>query len=105
MARSRSTTTSLSVRSSVALGRKDWLFAGPKAGGERAATLYTIIETAKLNGVDPQAYIADVAEKIAGDWPASRWHELMPGTGNRPRHHSLRPPDRCLLDHANLMRA
>jgi hypothetical protein len=63
---------------SVAIGRKNWLFAGSKAGGERAATLYTIIETAKLNGIDPQAYIADVAEKIARDWPASRWDELMP---------------------------
>lgn len=63
---------------SVAIGRKNWLFAGSKAGGERAATLYTIIETAKLNGIEPQAYIADVAEKIAGDWPASRWDELMP---------------------------
>jgi transposase len=63
---------------SVAIGRKNWLFAGSKAGGERAATLYTIIETAKLNGIDPQTYIADVAEKIARDWPASRWDELMP---------------------------
>jgi len=63
---------------SVAIGRKNWLFAGSKTGGERAATLYTIIETAKLNGIDPQAYIADVAEKIARDWSASRWDELMP---------------------------
>lgn len=37
-----------------------------------------MIETAKLNGVEPQAYIADVAEKLAGGWPASRWDELMP---------------------------
>ena len=63
---------------SVAIGRKNWLFAGSKAGGERAATLYTVIETAKLNGIDPQVYIADVAQKIAGDWPASRWDELLP---------------------------
>lgn len=63
---------------SIALGRKNWLFAGSNAGGERAATLYTIIETAKLNEVDPQTYIADVAQKIASDWPASRWDELMP---------------------------
>jgi transposase len=69
---------------SVALGRKNWLFAGSKAGGERAATLYTIIETAKLNGVDPQAYIADVAEKIARDWPASRCDELMPWNWQPP---------------------
>ena len=62
----------------VALGRKNWLFAGSKAGGERAAAIYTVIETAKLNGLEPQAYIADVIAKIADGWPASRWDELMP---------------------------
>jgi transposase len=63
---------------SIAIGRKNWLFAGSKAGGERAAAIYSVIETAKLNGIEPQAYIADVIEKIASDWPASRWDELMP---------------------------
>ena len=63
---------------SVAIGRKNWLFAGSKAGGERAAAIYSVIETAKLNGIEPQAYIADVIAKIAGGWPASRWDELMP---------------------------
>ena len=62
----------------IAIGRKNWLFAGSKAGGERAAAIYSVIETAKLNGVEPQAYIADVIEKIASGWPASRWDELMP---------------------------
>jgi transposase len=62
----------------VAIGRKNWLFAGSKIGGERAAAIYTVIETCKMNGVEPQAYIADVIAKIAGDWPASRWDELMP---------------------------
>ncbi len=62
----------------VALGRKNWLFAGSKAGGDRAAAIYTVIETAKLNGLEPQAYIADVIAKIAADWPAARWDELMP---------------------------
>lgn len=62
----------------VAIGRKNWLFAGSKAGGERAAAIYSVIETAKLNGIEPQAYIADVIAKIAGGWPASRWDELMP---------------------------
>ena len=61
---------------SVAIGRKNWLFAGSKAGGERAATIYSVIETAKLNRVEPQAYIADVIEKIASGWPASRWEGL-----------------------------
>ena len=63
---------------SIAIGRKNWLFAGSKAGGERAAAIYSVIETAKLNGIEPQAYIADVIAKIADDWPASRWDELMP---------------------------
>jgi hypothetical protein len=63
---------------SVAIGRKNWLFAGSVAGGERAAAIYSVIETAKLNGIEPQAYIAGVIEKIASGWPASRWDELMP---------------------------
>lgn len=63
---------------SIAIGRKNWLFAGSKAGGERAAAIYSVIETAKLNGLESQAYIADVIEKIASGWPASRWDELMP---------------------------
>src|SRR3546814_8392178 len=62
----------------VALGRKNWLFAGSKAGGDRAAAIYSVIESAKLNGLEPQAYIADVMAKIAGNWPAARWDELMP---------------------------
>ena len=60
------------------IGRKNWLFAGSIAGGERAAAINSVIETAKLNGIEPQAYIADVIEKIASGWPASRWDELMP---------------------------
>jgi transposase len=68
---------------SVAIGRKNWLFAGSKTGGERAAAIYTVIETCKMNGVEPQAYIADVIAKIANDWPASRWDELMPWNWKR----------------------
>lgn len=62
----------------IAIGRRNWLFAGSRAGGERAAAIYTVIQTCKANGVDPQAYIADVIAKIADDWPASRWDEIMP---------------------------
>jgi transposase len=62
----------------IAVGRKNWLFAGSNTGGTRAAAIYTVIETCKMNRVEPQAYIADVIAKIAGDWPASRWDELMP---------------------------
>ena len=68
---------------SIAIGRKNWLFAGSKAGGERAAAIYTVIETCKLNGIEPQAYIADVIAKIAADWPAARWDELMPWNWRR----------------------
>ena len=61
----------------LALGRKNYLFAGADAGGERAAVLYTIIETAKLNGLDPEAYLADILARIA-DHPAKRIDELLP---------------------------
>jgi transposase len=62
----------------IAVGRKNWLFAGSNTGGARAAAIYTVIETCKMNGIEPQAYIADVIAKIAADWPAARWDELMP---------------------------
>ena len=61
----------------IALGRKSWLFAGSDRGGERAATMYSLIVTAKLNDVDPRAWLADVLARIA-DHPASQWHELLP---------------------------
>jgi hypothetical protein len=61
----------------VALGRKAWMFAGSDRGGERAAAMYSLIATAKLNGVDPRAWLADVLARIA-DHPASRLHELLP---------------------------
>lgn len=61
----------------VALGRKAWLFAGSERGGERAASMYTLIVTAKLNGVDPQAWLADVIANIAST-PMSRLGELLP---------------------------
>jgi transposase len=49
----------------IALGRKAWLFAGSDRGGERAAIMFTLIQTAKLNDVDPQAWLADVLARIA----------------------------------------
>jgi hypothetical protein len=49
----------------VALGRKSWLFAGSDRGGERAAVMFTLIQTCKLNDVDPQAWLADVLARIA----------------------------------------
>lgn len=61
----------------LALGRKNWLFAGSDTGGERAATIYTITETAKLNGLDPEAYLRDIIHRIA-DHPAKKINELLP---------------------------
>jgi transposase len=61
----------------IALGRKSWLFAGSDRGGDRAAAMYSLIITAKLNGVDPRAWLADVLARIANH-PASRLHELLP---------------------------
>ncbi len=68
----------------VAVGRRNWLFAGSKGGGERAAAIYTVIQTCKANNVNPQVYIADVIAKIADDWPAGRWDELMPWNWEAP---------------------
>ena len=61
----------------VPLGRKAWLFCGSDRGGDRAAVLYTLIQTARLNDVDPQAWLADVLARIAGH-PAQRLGELLP---------------------------
>ena len=63
----------------VALGRKNWLFAGSDAGGERAAVFYTLIRTARLNGVEPEAYLRDVLTRI-GQHPINRLAELLPWT-------------------------
>jgi transposase len=61
----------------VALGRRNWTFCGSDRGGERAAAIYTLIATAKLNDVDPEAWLADVLRRI-NDHPASRLDELLP---------------------------
>ena len=61
----------------IALGRKSWLFAGSDRGGQRAAAMYSIIVTAKMNNIDPQAWLADVLNRIA-EHPANRIDELLP---------------------------
>jgi transposase len=61
----------------VAVGRRNWTFAGSDAGGRRAAAVYTLIETAKLNDIDPRAWLADVLARLP-DHPAKRIGELLP---------------------------
>jgi transposase len=61
----------------VALGRKNYLFAGSDAGGERAAAIYSLIGAAKLKGFDPEAYLQNVLSRIA-DHPINRIEELLP---------------------------
>lgn len=67
----------------VAVGRKNYLFAGSDRGAERAAALYSLIESAKLNGLDPEAYLRDVLTRIA-DHPASRLADLLPWKWTAP---------------------
>src|SRR6266480_3903082 len=61
----------------VALGRKNYLFAGSDSGGERAAAIYSLIGTAKLHGIDPEAYLTSVMRRIA-DHPINRIEQLLP---------------------------
>lgn len=61
-----------------AMGRRNWLFAGSDEGGERAAIILTVLETAKRAGVDLRAYLHDVLVKIAGGWPRAKLDELLP---------------------------
>jgi transposase len=68
----------------VPLGRKAWLFCGSDRGGQRAAVLYTLIQSARLNDVDPQAWLADVLARIA-DHPARRLEELLPWNWRKSR--------------------
>ena len=70
----------------IALGRRNWLFAGSHSGGERAAAMYSILQAAKLNRVNPQAYLTDTLSRIAAGHPISRISELMPWA-----FHSLPP--------------
>lgn len=73
----------------VALGRKNFLFGGSDAGGERAAALYSLIGTAKLNGLDPEAYLRDVLARI-GEHPINRIEDLLPWNLGRDQSEPLR---------------
>jgi transposase len=65
----------------IALGRKAWLFAGSDRGGERAAIIYTLIQTARLNSVDPQAWLADVLARV-NDHNIQELDEILPWNWN-----------------------
>ena len=67
----------------IALGRKSWLFAGSDRGGQRAAAMYSLIVTAKMNDVDPQAWLSDVLARIAGH-SVHRLDELLPWHWKKP---------------------
>lgn len=67
----------------IALGRKSWLFAGSDRGGERAAVMYTLIQTARLNDVDPQAWLADVLTRASTITISRGSISCCPGTGRR----------------------
>jgi len=68
----------------VAVGRKSWMFAGSDEGANRAAFVFSLLETAALNGVDPQRWLADVLDRIS-DIPNSKLHELLPWKWERLR--------------------
>jgi len=61
----------------IALGKKNWLFAGSERAGQRAAAIQTLLGTAKLNGIEPAAWLRDTLEKLP-TWPNSRIDELLP---------------------------
>jgi len=68
----------------IAMGRKNWTFAGSDAGGQRAAAIYTLIQTARLNEVDPQGWLADVLARLQ-DHPAKRIDDLLPWNSKHGR--------------------
>jgi transposase len=66
----------------IALGKKNWLFAGSERAGKRAAAIQSLLATAKRNSIEPQAWLKDVIEKLPS-WPNSRIDELLPFAGYR----------------------
>ncbi|SMG61837.1 IS66 C-terminal element [Cedecea sp. NFIX57] len=61
----------------VVMGRSNWLFAGSVAAGTRAAQIMSLLETAKMNGLEPHAWLTDVLTRLPS-WPEERLHELLP---------------------------
>ena len=88
----------------LTLGRRNWTFLGSDSGGERAAIVFTLIQSCKLNGVNPEAYLADLVGRV-GDHPASRLDALLPWNWSSPGRLKLRPMSKSIavlkitLDH------
>ena len=61
----------------IAIGKKNWLFAGSEAAGQRAAAIQSLLETARVNGIEPMAWLTDTLEKLPS-WPNRRIDELLP---------------------------
>jgi len=76
----------------IALGRKNWLFAGSHSGGERAASMLSLIESAKMNGLDPEHYLRHVLSRIA-DYPINRIEERLPWNVKRNDHINITPSE------------
>ncbi len=68
----------------IAITRKNYLFLGSEAGGERAAIIYTMLETAKLNGLDPEAYLANIIDRMVKGYPANRLTGVLPWSTEAP---------------------
>ena len=62
----------------IAIGRKNYLFAGSDSGGDRAAAIYSLVQTAKLNDMNPEAYLRDILAKIADGQPINKVEALLP---------------------------
>ncbi|NLF02663.1 MAG: IS66 family transposase [Anaerolineales bacterium] len=75
----------------IAIGRKNWLFAGSDAGGRTAAILFSLIATCQRHAVEPFAYLKDVLTRIAAH-PANQLTQLLPGQRRYGDTHNLRPP-------------
>jgi transposase len=79
----------------IAITRKNFPFLGSDAGGERAAVLYTVLESEKLNGLNPEAYLADIIDRMAKGHPINRLPELLPWNWNQMKiEHDWQAPDR-----------
>ena len=83
-----SNTVERSIRP-IALNRKNALFAGSDEGGTNWAIIASLIETCKLNGVHPHAWLTDTLTKLVNRWPASRIDELMPWAYAKPASHAV----------------